>query len=112
MSEILFKHMMSSAADALISYDIDEANQVVNISMKTSRGLDFLSTSHLESFIFGHLLNQGINAIHDKNLKSVELLRPAWKVLLVVGETRFEVVAWNQLADGSRQNRCFELYPV
>lgn len=108
---LLMKHQMSGAKDALIDFEIDTEEKIVEISMRTNGGKPFLSSSLLESLIF--LVLPGSHeciAFNDDTVDSWTPKRTDWKIFVTVGELRFRVEAWNQLSSGGVPQRTIELF--
>lgn len=108
---LLMKHQMSGAKDALIDFEIDTEEKIVEISMRTNGGKPFLSSAHLEGLIFWTLpqLHDCI-AFNDDHVDSWTAKCTDWKIFATVGDIRFRVLAWNQLPSGGVPQRTIELF--
>lgn len=112
MPKILQKHMMSGAKDALVDFEVDVEQKIVSISMRTSGGKPFLSSSLLESLIFWTLPQaHDCVAFNDDNADSWRPKRTDWKIFVTVGELRFRAEAWHQIPSGGVPQRTIELFP-
>ena len=95
--QIYMKHIGSTAADLLIDYDINEAEQYV--TLKTNA----FDSKLMENFFLSVLKQRhGINAVCDDRT-DWNPPRPTYRVFLLLNDVRYEVEAHHLVDVGGRE---------
>lgn len=104
---ILFKHMGSSAADAMTAYSIDPDKREVQVTQTNQRGVPFFSSTLLINLVQG-LVEDGIGLVVDDATSWAAQAAP-WRMYVQIDAQRYEARFYRQILDKSL---CVELWPM
>lgn len=113
--QILLRHQISSANDALADVTIDVVGKVILVSMKTLDGKPFFSADLLAGFIFTQLeQTMGVVAYDDDTLPEWTPKRTDWRLVAGIGGINFVVKAIKRrpFADPNDASFVIELFPA
>lgn len=105
--QILMKHSMSAARDAMVSCEVEESTQTIVIRM------DFIAVAHLQRFLSWVMpTERGIEPWFSDDPVQQQG-RALWRILLIVDEHRYRVRLFKQLSLVPKQDQwALELHEV
>lgn len=113
--QVLLRHHISSANDALADVTMDVVGKVILVSMKTLDGKPFFSADLLAGFIFNQLeQTMGVIAYDDDTLPEWTPKRTDWRLVAGIGGINFIVKAIKRrpFADPNDASFVIELFPA